>query len=240
MSKAKSSRPLELVISCEHGGNTVPAKYAPLFATARDALNSHRGYDPGSLELGRHFAKKFAAPIVATTVTRLLIEVNRTIGHKSLFSEWSAQLDADARQVLIKTYYEPHRNSVEEKIRKWIDAKRRVVHLSMHTFTPVLNGETRRADVGLLFDPQRPGETKLCRQWQQQLETTRPDLVVRRNYPYRGAADGFTTALRKRYSDRDYLGIELELNQKWVAPGTTWRNLIRDVANSFAAARDLF
>jgi len=39
-----------------------------------------------------------------------------------------------------------------------------------------------------------------------------PGLRVRRNYPYRGAADGLTTHLRRQLGPR-YLGVELEINQ---------------------------
>ena len=42
---------------------------------------------------------------------------------------------------------------------------------------------------------------------------------MRRNYPYRGTSDGLTRYLRKRYADRDYCGIELEVNQKHVGNG---------------------
>src|SRR5262245_13807218 len=100
MSKQTGARPLQVVVSCEHGGNEVPKAYALLFRGAQDALNSHRGYDPGSLELGRHFAKRFQSPVVATTVTRLLVEINRSLHHSSLFSKWSARLDSTERQKL--------------------------------------------------------------------------------------------------------------------------------------------
>jgi hypothetical protein len=33
------------------------------------------------------------------------------------------------------------------------------------------------------------------------------------NYPYRGTSDGFTAALRKRYAEDSYLGLEIEVNQ---------------------------
>lgn len=240
MSKRTGARPLQVVVSCEHGGNDVPKAYATLFRDAQKVLDSHRGYDPGSLEIGRYFGKRFAAPLVAATVTRLLVEINRSLHHASLFSEWSAPLPAADRQKLIDMYYRPYRDCAEALVRDTIQNGKRVVHISMHTFTPVLNGRPRRADVGLLYDPQRTSETKLCKLWQKTLVEKCPELVVRRNYPYRGASDGFTTALRKRYSDGDYCGIELELNQKWLSERAGWRTLIRDVADAFDEARNAF
>lgn len=38
-------------------------------------------------------------------------------------------------------------------------------------------------------------------------------LRIRRNYPYRGNADGFITALRRTYDACNYLGFEVEINQ---------------------------
>ncbi len=240
MKDESNERPLQLVISCEHAGNEVPSAYRNLFRGASKVLESHRGYDPCSLDVGRYFSRKFDEPLFVTKVSRLLVEVNRSIGHSSLFSEWSSILGEADRRKLIETYYEPHRSSVESRIRDEIRRKSRVVHVSMHTFTPVLHGETRRADVGLLYDPSRPGEKRFCSRWGAALADSRRDLVVRKNYPYRGAADGFTTALRKRHADRDYLGIELELNQKWVGRSDRWKALIQDVAQAFATACSQF
>jgi len=49
---------------------------------------------------------------------------------------------------------------------------------------------------------------------------------VRRNYPYAGKNDGFTTYLRRRFPSDAYLGIELEINQKHVmAADSDWVDL---------------
>jgi predicted N-formylglutamate amidohydrolase len=56
-----------------------------------------------------------------------------------------------------------------------------VVRLSRLSFTPMLDGEVRDADVGLLFDPRHEAEARLCAAWQSALLAR--DLRVRRNYP---------------------------------------------------------
>ena len=38
--------------------------------------------------------------------------------------------------------------------------------------------------------------------------------MIRHNYPCRGAADGLVNALRFNLEQKDYLGIELEINQR--------------------------
>jgi predicted N-formylglutamate amidohydrolase len=87
-----------------------------------------------------------------------------------------------------------------------------VLHLAVHSFVPRLHGVTRAADVGLLYDPRHSDERALCTRWQAELRGRVPRLRVRRNYPYRGDADGLTTQLRRRLGAR-YRGVELEVNQ---------------------------
>ena len=69
------------LITCEHGGNRVPAPYRRLFRGRRALLDSHRGYDPGALVMARALAAAFTAPLVTSTVSRLLIDLNRSTGH---------------------------------------------------------------------------------------------------------------------------------------------------------------
>ncbi|MEZ5944097.1 MAG: N-formylglutamate amidohydrolase [Planctomycetaceae bacterium] len=213
-------RPLTLVFSCEHGGNEVPKAYRHLFVGADAVLASHRGWDPGTLPLAKFLAQKFNAPLVSSTVTRLLVELNRSRHHRSLFSDWSKPLPPAEKEQVLGKYYYPYRTQLTELIAQRIAAKQRVLHISVHSFTPELNGQKRNFEIGLLYDPTRKPEQEFCLKWQQQLESLAPDWRIRRNAPYRGAADGLTTALRKQFHETDYLGIELEVNQL-IADGST-------------------
>jgi predicted N-formylglutamate amidohydrolase len=202
-----------LVISCEHGGNTVPPRYRPLFARHRTLLESHRGFDRGALTMARALAQAFAAPLVAATTTRLLVDLNRSIGHPQLYSRVTRGADAALRREILERHYHPHRQRVESLVNEAIASGRPALHLSCHSFTARLGDLERNADVGLLYDPARREEAALCMAWQRELRILAPGLRVRRNYPYLGRTDGFTSWWRRRHPDSVYLGIELELNQ---------------------------
>ena len=204
-----------VVITCEHATCFVPLRYKNLFAGHDQLLLSHRGWDPGSLELGSAIANHFGFPFFATEVSRLLIEVNRSLWHGQLFSEFSKVLDDDAKQSLLDMYYHKHRNAVESWIVAQCNSGSCVLHLSLHSFAPSLNGVERNADVGLLYDPRRPNEKQFCEQWKESFQKVIPEWRVRKNYPYLGRSDGFTTYLRKRFSGEQYCGVELEVNQRW-------------------------
>ena len=95
----------------------------------------------------------------------------------------------------------------------------------------------RGADVGLLYDPGRRGEAEVCARWKESLAASSPELRVRRNYPYVGKGDGLTSHLRRRFAQRDYVGIELEVNQSLVfAAARRWTALRRVLIDSLHAA----
>ena len=227
----------KVILTCEHAGNRVPTEYAKLFQGKQHVLDGHRGWDPGSVELGKTFKRRLKAPLFCAHFTRLLVEPNRSIGHCRLFSEFTRDLDDETKQTLLNRYYHPHRNQVKSWITDQTAADHFVIHLSLHTFTPKLNGQLRTADVGLLYDPRRSQERKFSDAWRTSLIELRPDLRVRRNYPYLGSADGFTTYLRKQMPQHLYAGIELEVNQNWPRnKDQSWRTLQINLAESFAEA----
>ncbi len=226
-----------VLLTCEHGGNRVPAQFASLFRGRRELLDSHRGYDPGALELARTCARRLQRPLHCATVTRLLVELNRSLGHPALFSVATRSLSAAQRRSLLEKYYFPYRRRVETDVEHAIEGHRKVLHLSFHTFTPVLDGEVRRADVGLLYDPGCQAEKSFSAALKNSLASRRPDLIIRKNSPYTGKSDSLTTTLRRRWGAAEYAGIELEVNQRWhFGERRAWRRLQRDFAEALADA----
>jgi len=204
---------MKIIVTCEHGGNRVPARFREQFRGRERLLNSHRGYDKHALAYARHLARRLGAQLFCSTVTRLLIDLNRSPGHPGLFSRLTGGLGIGEKEHILREYYLPYRRSVESAAAAAVSRGDAVLHISVHSFAPVIRGETKRADIGLLYDPSRSRERSSCLEWQRFLQDAAPALVVRRNYPYRGRADGLVTSMRKIFSPDRYTGIELELNQ---------------------------
>ena len=228
---------VHFVVTCEHGGNQIPRRYQQLFGGYHHLLHSHRGYDAGALQLAREVADMLHAEFFAATVSRLLIDLNRSVGHPNLYSEATRPAPVTVRSEILECYYLPYRNRVEMSISRAIQGGQSVIHISSHSFTPELNGEVRNADIGLLYDPSRSLERDLCSRLRASLMATGPALTVRRNYPYFGKANGFPTHLRRRFPADAYVAIELEINQKHVLKGgRQWRLLRSAVLKSLAEA----
>ena len=227
----------ELLITCEHAGKRVPAAYRDLFKGEDALLDTHRGWDPGALTLAREMAQAFDAPLYFTETTRLLIDNNRSIGSPELYSEFTKPLPAAARREIVQNHYLPHREPILAWVRDTLAAGRRIVHIASHSFTPELNGVVRTADVGFLYDPRRRGEVEVCDRWIASLRHLRPDLRLRRNYPYLGNSDGLCYRLRKLHPADVYVGIELEVNQAFVrAGGKPWTAIRAALLESMRAA----
>ncbi len=223
-----------LLLTCEHGGHRIPRPYTPLFRGAGAVLASHRGWDPGALELARRLARALERPLLAVTWSRLFVESNRTPTNRRIWSAFTAALPREERERILERWWQPHRQAVADAVARPIAHGQRVVHVAVHSFTPRLDGEVRNADIGLLYDSRRVREAELCRHWAAILRGLEPTLRVRHNYPYRGAADGLTTWLRRRHPQARYLGVELEINQALVA-GARWRRVQDLIATSLDA-----
>lgn len=215
----------------------MPKEYAPRFAGAADVLATHRGYDLGALEIARAFGRQLGVEPFTATTTRLVVDLNRSPGNRNVFSAYTRSLSAPQRAAALAAHYWPYRNAVEGAVADAIRADESVLHVSAHSFTPELRGEVRNCDVGFLYDPRRRGEVRFIEAWHAALGAAAPELVLRRNYPYRGVSDALVTHLRRNYGSRGYVGMELEVNQKHVG-SRGWRALVAVLGATLTAAVD--
>lgn len=224
--------PPALLFTCEHGGNRIPPAWRGLFAGREAELASHAGYDAGALDLARELGREFEAPLICADVSRLLVDLNRSPGNRGLFSPLTRGLPMAERRRILEAHYLPHREAVARAVAVNGAAGLATLHIAVHSFTPVLRGVVRGAGVGLLYDPARGGERAFCILWQQALRALDPALSVRRNSPYRGASDGLSAWLRRRHPESAYLGLELEMNQKFLPDAAGWKRLCERVAGA--------
>ncbi len=216
-----------VLVTCEHGGNRVPRRERALFARAGRLLASHRGFDAGALDVACRLARAWRAPFVPATTTRLLVDLNRSPHNPAVFSALTRRLPRARREALLARHHRPHWQRVRAAVAA---TPGRVLHLAVHSFTPVLRGARRDFGIGILYDPKRRGERERALAWQRRLSRALPGVGVRRNAPYRGDADGLATALRRELPASRYQGIELELNQRLIASAAQRRALAAALA----------
>jgi predicted N-formylglutamate amidohydrolase len=210
------------LITCEHAVNAVPERWQHLFRGHEALLDSHRGYDRGSLEVAQALARRLEAPLLVGKVTRLLVDLNRSARHPRHFSELTRKLPAAQRDSLDAEYWRPHWDRYRALLH---ELPGRVLHLACHSFAAVLEGRRRHADIGLLYDPARPGERAWCQALAARVRSSLPGLQVRMNYPYRGTSNGMGQQHRQCLDDAHLITVELEINQA-LCDRADWPQLI--------------
>jgi predicted N-formylglutamate amidohydrolase len=209
---------VQLVISAEHASREVPDDLA--LGVPEEVLASHVAWDPGARQVALRLAERFAAPLFLGRFTRLVADLNRSPESPEAVPARAFGVDVPANQGLsleavqarLFRYHAPHWAAVEACVRERA-AVGPVLHLSVHSFTDVYQGQVRDLDLGILFDPDRPLELSVAEHLERQLAGG-PD-IVRRNAPYDGRADALTTALRRKLGERlPYAGVEIELSHR--------------------------
>lgn len=240
MARLKRLRSPIVVLSCEHASNRVPVRFDNLGLDVR-ALCSHIAWDIGAREVTRSFARALGCNAYEGRWSRLVADLNRSANHRKVIAESSfgvevpgnCGIDLEERARRIETYWRPYRDAVESDVRAAIARAGLCVHLSVHSFTPEVDGHVRNADVGILFDPRRRREADLARRWA--LGIAAAGLRVRLNYPYRGTADGLCKALRERLPASAYVGVEIELNQRCLADPASLTHIADVTRTTFLA-----
>jgi len=202
----------KLVLSCEHYTNQIPEKYNDFFLNATEVLQTHEAFDIYAAEIYKEIADRFDF-FIHGVCSRLLIDFNRSLSNKNLFSLYSRNMTPEYKKDILETLYLPYRNKTMDVIEGYLIKGFNVLHVSLHTFTPFWKNQYRNCDIGILYDPSVGREKKWANFLSEHIRMNLPGFKIRKNYPYKGISDGHATNLRKRFENQTYSGIELEFNQ---------------------------
>lgn len=211
-----------LVLTCEHASHAVPPGVD--LRVGDEVLRSHVSWDPGAVEVARRLADSTGAPLHVGRFSRLVVDLNRREEDAvpdvafGVPVPGNASLPPEARIERIARWHRPWRRRARQLVEDTIARHGRCLHVSVHSFTPVLGEERREVQAGVLFDPARPEEVRVAGLLLETLRARRLD--ARPNEPWLGVADGLTTWLRTLFSDSVYAGIELEWSQGLSASAT--------------------
>lgn len=203
------------VISCEHASKALPDGMD--LGLSEQELDGHESWDPGARELALALGEVLGVEPFMGQFSRVLVDLNRRPEGPRVVPEVSfglpvpgnQGLSPEAREERLRRWHKPHWDAVHAAVRAGL-CDGPVVHLSVHSFAPVIYGVRREVQVGLLFDPKRPLEQALVDRALPLLRAQGFDS--RANEPYTGWGDGITVWLRTLYGPADYLGLELEWN----------------------------
>ncbi|MBE1281992.1 MAG: N-formylglutamate amidohydrolase [Rhodobacteraceae bacterium] len=197
------------VILCEHASNHVPDDYDGL-GLADEDRTSHAAWDPGARALSLVLSQALDAPVVASTVSRLVYDCNRPPEAPSAMPEKSelvevpgnVGLSAEDRAERTERVYQPFCAAVSEVLD---DRGSDIVVVTVHSFTPVYFGTPRAVELGLLHDE----DSRLVDAMLDHVDRI-PHRRTERNEPY-GPADGVTHSLRLHALSRGLPNVMIEV-----------------------------
>lgn len=198
----------------DHAGNAVPKALRGL-GLGGEEMQRHIAWDIGVRALGAALAARLDAVFIHQRYSRLVADCNRHPRRADCFAAISdgvtvpgnAALGAGARAGRIREIHAPYHAAIAWELARRRIRDRPVALVSLHSFTPAMNGAARPWHAGVLHDR---GDASLARYLLDGL--ARIDGVhVGDNQPYRMDATDFTVPAAAYASRVPY--VELELRQ---------------------------
>jgi len=204
-----SEAPILLV--CDHASCRFPQMLGDM-GLDPFARRCHLAIDIGAGKLTESLAKSLGVTAVIAQYSRLVIDCNRQLMDPGAFLEYGdgilvpgnrnlSQADKDARADAI---YWPYHNAIDEQIARLRAVGPKPAFISIHSFTPVLNGISRAIQAGVLWDK----DSSLSDIFIEQFRAAR--LITGDNEPYSGKApQDFTIDHHAEEIGLPHVGIEI-------------------------------
>jgi predicted N-formylglutamate amidohydrolase len=217
------------VLVCDHASNRMPDEYGALGLTPQQRL-MHIAWDPGALAVALELSMLLDAPLIHSTVSRLVIDCNRATDKHDLIPVVSERTDIAAnvglseaeREKRIARYHAPFHATIDALLSARKAAGIETILVTVHSFVPTYKGVPRPWPIGLIHATD-PSFTAALRD---ALLEEDADLNVGWNEPY-SAMKGVTYTLEHHGDGRglDATMIEIRHDEILEQAGVTlWAN----------------
>lgn len=191
------------VLACDHATNHIPVEYADLGLSPHQRL-MHIAWDPGALGVALQLSEMLDAPLVASTVSRLVVDCNRAPDAPDLVTTISERTEIvgnrevteEERRARVERYHAPFHEAIAAQLDTRLAAGREAILVSIHSFTPVYKDVWRPWPIGLIT----PQDARFTQALFDALREATPGLLVGWNEPY-SAHVGVTHTL-EHHGDR--------------------------------------
>lgn len=200
------------VILCDHASNRFPAEFGTLGLDSRERQR-HIAWDHGALPVAQILSERLDAPLVRSTVSRLILDCNRGLDAPDLIPTISelttipgnAAVGEDERKRRISLVHRPFHDAIDALIGRRLRGGIPTAVVSVHSFTPVYKGVGRPWEIGILFDRQHRLADAMIEELRQD-----PALTVGVNEPY-SPADGVYYTLARHADARGLPSAMIEI-----------------------------
>ena len=218
-----------VLLVCDHASNRVPARLGAL-GLPRSQLARHIGWDIGAAEVTRHLSRILRATAVLSGASRLVIDCNRHPDDPTSIPEQSdgtavpgnARLDRAERERRARQWLFPYHDAIDAQLGRLDRLHPAVTLVSVHSFTPEMDGLARPWPVGVLWNH----DPRLARSVIAALG--RQGHRVGDNQPYSGRGAAYTIDRHAAAQDRPH--VTFEIRQDLIAQPAGARHWARRLA----------
>ncbi len=148
-----------ILLNCEHASRRMPAALGDM-GLDPFARRCHLAVDIGAGPLTEALAESLGVTAVVANYSRLVVDCNRQLLDPTAFLEYgdgivvpgNRNLHQDEKDRRAEAIYWPYHNAVDDQVRRLSTMGPPPAFISIHSFTPVLNGESRPWQMGVLWD----------------------------------------------------------------------------------------
>ena len=207
----------------DHAGSAIPASLDQL-GLPPEERRRHIAIDIGIEALGTRLSQRLDAPFIWQTYSRLVVDCNRRpdeAGWIAAISDHTAvpgnrDLDESDRQARHDAIYAPYHQAIGHALDRRADRQPPITLVSLHSFTPFMNGARRPWDIAVLHDGHNDAFARKVLQFLQ----ADGSWVVGDNEPYR--MDAVDHTIPHHAFARGLPYIELEMRQDLLADPQTF------------------
>jgi len=233
-----------LILFCDHAGRAVPGKLAAL-GLEPAFFDKHIAWDIGIAELGRGLSALLDAPLLLNNYSRLVIDCNRHLKDPTSIPQISDRIDipgnrgltAEQRAARAAEIFTPYHQALDDLIAAKQSEPQQPVLLSLHSFTPVMDGFQRPWQIGILWNQDARLPVPLMRRFAEE-----PGLVVGDNAPYSGR-DGHGFSMHHHAETRHLVHALIEVRQDLIDNPqgvATWTRIVHRVCHDVLADVSLY
>ncbi len=205
-----SARASRWTVTSDHAANTVPSFVnGGDLGIAQSDMQRHIAFDIGADGVAQALGQLLDGPTICSNFSRLVIDPNRGLDDPTLLMKLydgtiipaNRHAGEDALEQRLKACYHPYHNALTTLMMRRADP----VLLSIHSFTPRLNGRPNRPwEIGILY----AHDSRLARPLLDLLNAE-GDLTVGDNEPYLGHLPG--DAVDRHALAHGHLNVLIEL-----------------------------
>lgn len=202
---------IPVLLVCDHASCRFPASLGDL-GLDPFTRRCHLAVDIGAAALTESLANSLGVTAVLARYSRLVVDCNRELLDAGAFLEFgdgvvvhgNRNLQQADKALRAADLYWPYHRAIDAQIQRLQLAGSAPAFIAVHSFTPVLNGETRPWQMGILWDQDRSLRDIFLE------EFSAAGFIVGDNEPYSGKApQDFTIDFHAEKIGLPHVGIEI-------------------------------